>query len=57
VTAAIGAATQTVNLESYIFKDDRAGQIIAQALMDAARRGIEVRVLVDGTGSKFSGRF
>jgi cardiolipin synthase len=55
MTDAIRAAMKTVNLESYIYKDDRAGKIIAQALMDAARRGVEVRVLVDGTGSKFSG--
>jgi cardiolipin synthase len=55
MTAAIREARQTVNLESYIFKDDRAGKIIADALMEAARRGVEVRVLVDGTGSKFSG--
>src|SRR5262245_33793560 len=33
MTAAIGAAQKTVNLESYIFKDDRAGKIIADALM------------------------
>jgi cardiolipin synthase A/B len=55
MTAAIREARMTVNLESYIYKDDRAGKIIADALMDAARRGVEVRVLVDGTGSKFSG--
>src|SRR6185436_17335262 len=55
MTRAIREARSTVNLESYIFKDDRAGKIIAEALMDAARRGVEVRVLVDGTGSKFSG--
>jgi cardiolipin synthase len=55
MTAAIHDAKQTVNLESYIFKDDKAGKIIAESLMDAARRGVEVRVLVDGTGSKFSG--
>jgi cardiolipin synthase len=55
MTAAIREARMTVNLESYIFKDDKAGKIIADALMDAARRGVEVRVLVDGTGSKFSG--
>ena len=55
MTEAIRGAKRTVNLESYIFKDDRAGKIIAEALMDAARRGVEVRVLVDGTGSKFSG--
>ncbi len=55
MTSAIRDARMTVNLESYIFKDDRAGKIMAEALMDAARRGVEVRVLVDGTGSKFSG--
>jgi cardiolipin synthase len=55
MTNAIREARMSVNLESYIFKDDRAGKIIAEALMDAARRGVEVRVLVDGTGSKFSG--
>jgi cardiolipin synthase len=55
ITGAIGAAKASVNLESYIFNDDKAGKIIADALMAAARRGVEVRVLVDGTGSKFSG--
>lgn len=55
MTQAIREAKLSVNLESYIFKDDKAGGIMAEALMDAARRGIEVRVLVDGTGSKFSG--
>ncbi|HSG40410.1 MAG TPA: cardiolipin synthase [Thermoanaerobaculia bacterium] len=55
MTEAIRGARKTVNLESYIFNDDRAGKIIAEALIDAARRGVEVRVLVDGTGSKFSG--
>ena len=52
---AIRAARVTVNLEHYIFKDDRAGKPVAEALMEAARRGVEVRVLVDGTGSKFAG--
>ena len=55
MTRAIREAKATVHLESYIYKDDRAGKILADALMDAARRGVEVRVLVDGTGSKFSG--
>ncbi len=55
MAGAIREAKATVNLESYIFKDDKAGKIFADALMDAARRGVEVRVLVDGTGSKFAG--
>jgi cardiolipin synthase len=54
VPAMIGAiqdAKVTVNLESYIFKDDRAGEMFTAALVDAARRGVEVRVMLDGTGS------
>ncbi|MES1240885.1 MAG: cardiolipin synthase [Acidobacteriota bacterium] len=52
---AIRGARTSVNLEAYIYKDDKAGRIVTDALMEAARRGVEVRVLVDGTGSKFSG--
>jgi len=55
MTGAIRDARRTVDLESYIFKNDRAGAIFADALIDAARRGVEVRVLVDGTGSGLSG--
>lgn len=55
MTEAIRQAKVTVNLESYIFKDDKAGALFAQPLIDAARRGVEVRVLVDGTGSSHSG--
>ncbi len=49
--AAIQGAKVSVNLESYIFKDDRAGEMFTAALSGAARRGVEVRVLFDGTGS------
>jgi cardiolipin synthase len=55
MTAAIREARHTVNLESYIFKNDKAGELVAQPLIEAARRGVEVRVLVDGTGSSRSG--
>ncbi len=48
----IRAARKTVNLETYIFKPDRAGRLFADAMIDAARRGVEVRFLVDGWGSK-----
>jgi cardiolipin synthase A/B len=47
---AIEGAKRTINLESYIYSDDQAGALITNALVDAARRGVEVRVLVDGTG-------
>jgi cardiolipin synthase len=55
MTGAIRDARRTVNLESYIFKNDKAGGIFADALIEAARRGVQVRVLVDGTGSSRSG--
>jgi cardiolipin synthase len=54
---AIQEAKLSVNFESYIFKDDRAGQLVADALMDAARRGVEVRLLVDGTGGRAGSLF
>lgn len=50
--AAIDAARCEVHLESYIFEDDVAGRDIAQALARAARRGVVVRVLVDGFGAR-----
>jgi cardiolipin synthase A/B len=49
---AIGRARASVNLESYIFRGDRAGRIVADALISAARRGVEVRLLVDAVGGK-----
>ncbi len=49
----IEAAKKSVNLETYIFQPDRAGRMIADALIVAARHGVEVRLLVDAWGSKF----
>ena len=50
--AAIDAAETEIWLETYIFADDSAGCAIAAALVRAAERGIDVRVLVDGWGAK-----
>ncbi len=49
---AIDAAKGEIYLETYIFRDDATGQAIAAALARAARRGVAVRVLVDGFGCK-----
>ena len=49
--AAIDGAQRDVHLESYIFADDDTGRSVARALIAAARRGIAVRLLVDGIGS------
>ncbi len=51
---AIAAARHQVWLATYIFHDDPASQAVAQALADAARRGVWVGVVVDGFGSKAS---
>ena len=50
--AAIGRARHEVWLATYIFHDDIAGRTMADALVAAAQRGVRVRVVVDGFGSK-----
>src|SRR5258705_8160652 len=55
MTGAIRAAKKSVCLESFIFMDDEAGRQVADALIDAAREGVEVRVLVDWLRSKMGG--
>ena len=51
---AIDNAQQSVALLSYIFDNDRAGNVIVDALVRARDRGVAVRVLVDDVGSKYS---
>jgi cardiolipin synthase len=50
--AAIEAAACEIHLETYIFADDATGRAVAVALAAAARRGVAVRVLVDGFGAR-----
>lgn len=45
------AAQHSIYLETYIFSADRIGRVVADAMRRAARRGVEVRVLLDGFGS------
>src|SRR6185312_1462140 len=49
---AIALAEREVWLEAYIFADDDTGRRVADALIDAVRRGVSVRVLVDGWGAR-----
>jgi len=49
----IRQAKKSVNLETYIYQPDRAGRMIADAMIAAAHNGVEVRLLVDAYGSKF----
>ena len=48
---AIVAARAQVLLETYIFRFDRSVLDVAQALEQAAARGVTVRVVVDGVGT------
>jgi cardiolipin synthase len=48
---AIDAATMTVSLESYIYSASPIGDRFRDALIRACRRGVTVRVMVDGLGS------
>jgi cardiolipin synthase len=51
---AINDARRSVALMSYIFDDDRAGRAFFDALCAAHARGVEVRVLIDGVGARYS---
>jgi cardiolipin synthase A/B len=48
---AMDAAQHEVRLETYIFSFAGAGADVAQALMRAAQRGVQVCVVVDGVGT------
>lgn len=49
--ADIDTARQFIFLETYIYAADEAGRMVSDALQRAARRGVVVRVLMDGFGS------
>jgi cardiolipin synthase len=47
----IDAAKSFIYLETYIFSADETGSLVSMALQRAARRGVVVRVMMDGFGS------
>jgi cardiolipin synthase len=51
--AAIRGAKQCVAMSSYIFRNDAAGEEFVQALTEATKRGVAVRVLLDGVGTGY----
>ncbi len=51
---AIDGAARSVLLETYIFDRDKIGLRIADALIAAVKRGVEVRVLIDAVGARYS---
>ena len=46
----INSATRSVRLLFYIFKEDGSGRQVRDALVAAARRGVQVKLLLDGYG-------
>ena len=48
---AIAHAQHHIHINTYIFADDSLGHLIADALKEKARRGVEVRVIYDDVGS------
>ena len=46
----IAAARHHIHIDMYIIEDDPLGRLVADALMDKARAGIEVRVIYDDVG-------
>jgi cardiolipin synthase len=51
---AIATARRSILFATYIFDHDRAGIRFLDALDGARRRGVEVRVLIDGVGARYS---
>ncbi len=51
----IDQAVSFIDLETYIFDLDQLGKEVARHLAAASRRGVAVRLLVDGVGSVASG--
>ncbi|NOZ25116.1 MAG: cardiolipin synthase [Nitrospirae bacterium] len=51
---AIDGARCSVTLSTYIFDNDRAGRLFLDALARAVSRGVDVRVIVDDVGARYS---
>ena len=51
---AIAKAERGIMLETYIFDRDEIGRRFVAALIDAVKRGVEVRVLIDAVGARYS---
>jgi len=50
----IDDAQHTISFCSYIFSNDSWGNRLKTALRDAKKRGVEVKVLIDGLGARYS---
>lgn len=51
---AIDAADRSVTLSTYMFGNDQVGKRFLDALQHAVARGVEVRVLIDDAGARYT---
>jgi cardiolipin synthase len=49
--AAARAATSSINLETYIFDQDKVGAEFAEVLIEKQRQGVQVNIMVDAVGN------
>jgi cardiolipin synthase len=49
--SAIRGARQSINMECYIFRPDAVGRTFMEAMMERARAGVKVKLVVDSIGS------
>lgn len=52
ILSLIAQAKETIHLQTYIYEDDETGRLVADALKEAARRKVNVFVMVDGYASQ-----
>ena len=48
----IASAKNTLHLQTYIYEEDETGELVSDALIEAAQRGVKVFLLVDGYASQ-----
>jgi cardiolipin synthase len=53
----IAGAESSIRMLMYMFNPDRDGDAVRDALTDAARRGVDVKLLIDGFGSAATPEF
>ena len=53
---AMDQATNSITMATYIFDWDQAGKEFVKALAAAAERGVDVRVIIDDAGARYSSR-
>ncbi len=52
----VGGARRSVHFETFLWKEGAVGARLADAFIERARAGVEVRILLDATGSRRMGK-